>query len=70
MDPRSLIISMEKTWNLYMAREYDHAIAQAPHTLEMAPEFVPAQYTPAMALAQKGRYEEAAAASFPPGRDS
>jgi Flp pilus assembly protein TadD len=62
LDPMSLVISMEKAWNLYMAREYDSAIAQATRTLDLAPEFVPARHTLAIALAQKGRYEEAAAA--------
>ena len=62
LDPLSLVIRMEIAWNLYMARDYDGAIAQAVHTLESAPDFASARHIWGMACQQKGRYEEAAGA--------
>jgi TolB-like protein/Tfp pilus assembly protein PilF len=62
LDPMSLIINMEKAWNLYMARRFDDAIDQATHTLELSPEFVPARHTLAIALVAQHRYTEAAEA--------
>jgi TolB-like protein/Tfp pilus assembly protein PilF len=62
LDPLSLVISMEMAWNLYMARDYDRAIQQAARTLDLAPDFAPAQHALGIALEQAGRYEEAATA--------
>jgi TolB-like protein/Tfp pilus assembly protein PilF len=62
LEPLSLVIMMEIAWTLHMARNFDRAAAQARRTLELAPEFVPAEHLLGMALEQKGRYEEAAAA--------
>lgn len=62
LDPLSLSLSMEIAWNLYIARRYDDAIRQAARTLEMEPQFFPAQHALGLAYEETGRYEEARAA--------
>jgi TolB-like protein/Tfp pilus assembly protein PilF len=62
LDPLSLVISMEIAWNLYMARDYARSIQQAARTLDLAPEFLPAQHVLGLALQHVGRNEEAAVA--------
>ncbi len=59
LDPLSLSLSMEIAWNLYIARRYDDAIRQAARTLEMEPQFFPAQHALGLAYEETGRYEEA-----------
>lgn len=62
LDPLSLVISMEISWNSYMAREYDRAAEEALRTLDLQPQFAPAQHVLGLAHAQKGRFEESMAA--------
>jgi TolB-like protein/Tfp pilus assembly protein PilF len=62
LDPLSLVISMEISWNSYMAREYDRAAEEALRTLDLQPQFAPAQHVLGLAHEQKGRFEESIAA--------
>jgi TolB-like protein/Tfp pilus assembly protein PilF len=59
LDPFSLAIGMETAWNCCMARDYERGEEEALRTLEMEPQFPPAQSALGLAYAQKGRYEEA-----------
>ena len=61
LDPLCLATSTTATWARYVSGDYDGAIAQCRHTLEMDPEFVNAHRVLAAALLQTGRTEEAAA---------
>ena len=61
LDPLCLATSTTATWARYVSGDYDGAIAQCRHTLEMDPEFVNAHRVLAAALLQTGRPEEAAA---------
>ena len=55
----SLAINTGVGWCLYLARQYDEAIAQHRKTLEMDPNFVLAQIMLGMAQERKGLYPEA-----------
>ena len=61
LDPLCLATSTTATWARYVSGDYDGAIAQCRHTLEMDPEFVNAHRVLAAALLQAGRADEAAA---------
>jgi TolB-like protein/Flp pilus assembly protein TadD len=62
LDPLSLVVNMEMAWNLFMARDYEHAIEQAVSVTHFEPEFPSAQYILGLACEQQGRFEEARAA--------
>ena len=55
LDPLCLATSTTATWARYVSGDYDGAIAQCRHTLEMDPEFVNAHRVLAAALLQAGR---------------
>jgi len=59
LDPLSLVVSNEVAWNLYMARDYNRSSEQSLKTLEMQPDFAPAEYTLGLAYGQMSRHEEA-----------
>ena len=59
LDPLSLIINAELGWGLYFARQYDRAIPNARHTLEMDPGFPITHYILGLLLQQKGLFAEA-----------
>ncbi len=61
LDPLSLIISMEAAWDLYMARQYLPARAQALRTLEMDSAFPSAHHVLGLISEQTGDYEDAVA---------
>jgi tetratricopeptide (TPR) repeat protein len=58
LDPLSLAANLVLGLSLYHARDYDGAIVQFRHTLELDPAFV-ARGTLWLSLIQKGRYDEA-----------
>ncbi len=59
LDPLSLLINTDVGLQLYFARQYEPAIQQMRKTLEMDPNFVPAQRALEEAYAQSGMYKEA-----------
>lgn len=59
LDPLSLTLSMEISWHLYMARDYDRAIAQALRTLDLEPRNSTAQGILGSSYEQQGNYEAA-----------
>ncbi len=59
LDPLSLVINAELSWDLYMARDFQGAAEQAWRTLAMEPRFAPAQHTLGLAYQQMGMLEEA-----------
>jgi len=59
LDPLSLVISMEVAWNWYMTREYERSLEQSLKTLEIEPNFTPAQHTLGLAYLQLGKHTEA-----------
>jgi tetratricopeptide (TPR) repeat protein len=61
LDPLSPIISFELGVTLYYARDYDRAIQQFQRTLELEPNFPPAQQFLSASFEQKGMYDEAIA---------
>jgi tetratricopeptide (TPR) repeat protein len=61
LDPLCLATSTTATWTRYIAGDYEGAITQCRHTLEMDPEFVNAHRVLAAAQLQAGRPEDAAA---------
>ncbi len=61
LDPLSLIINFELGLAFYYARDYDRAIEQFQKTLELDPDFPPAQQFLPSAYEQKGMYGEAIA---------
>lgn len=62
LDPLSLIANMEVAWNYFMARQYKPALEESLKTLELEPEFAPANYSLGLAYEQLGRYDEAVTA--------
>ena len=62
LDPLSLVLSMEVAWNLYMARDFHRSSEQSLRTLEMQPDFAPAEHTLGLAYLQMARHQEAIAA--------
>ncbi len=61
LDPLSLSMNFSLGWRLYMAREYDQAIAQLDDTLEMDPAYLLAHIVLAQSYQQKGLYTQAIA---------
>jgi TolB-like protein/DNA-binding winged helix-turn-helix (wHTH) protein/tetratricopeptide (TPR) repeat protein len=59
LDPLSLIIATDRGEILYLARDYDRAIAQVDEVLDIEPNFLPAHYTLIFSLAQKGFFSAA-----------
>ena len=62
LDPFSLPIRVESAYNSYMARNYERALEEALRTLDLEPEFAPAQSILGQIYERQGRYEEAVAA--------
>lgn len=58
LDSLSLVYSMEIAWNWYMARDYERARQQSLKTLEIEPNFTPAQHTLGLACEQTGKHRE------------
>jgi TolB-like protein/Tfp pilus assembly protein PilF len=61
LDPFSLPIRVEAAYNAYMADDCERALEEALRTLELEPDFAPAQSILGQIYAQLGRYEEAIA---------
>ena len=61
LDPFSLPIRLESGYNAYMADDYDRALEEALRTLELEPQFAPAQSILGQIYEQQGRYDEAIA---------
>src|SRR5579864_4614130 len=59
LDPLSLSINFSLGWRLYMARQYDAAIAQSKDTLEMDPSYELPHLVLGQAYEQKGDYAQA-----------
>jgi TolB-like protein/DNA-binding winged helix-turn-helix (wHTH) protein len=59
LDPLSLSINFSLGWRLYMARQYDAAIAQSKDTLEMDPSYELPHLIVGQAYEQKGDYAQA-----------
>jgi TolB-like protein/DNA-binding winged helix-turn-helix (wHTH) protein len=59
LDPLSLSINFSLGWRLYMARQYDAAIAQLKDTLEMDPSYELPHLVVGQAYEQKGQYASA-----------
>jgi TolB-like protein/Flp pilus assembly protein TadD len=68
LDPFSLVINVQISWTLYMAREYARSKEQSMKTIEMEPEFAAAHYSLGLALEQTGKMNEAILA-FEKARD-
>ena len=62
LDPFSLPIRVEAAYNAYMSHDCERALEEALRTLELEPEFAPAQSILGQIYAQLGRYEEAISA--------
>jgi tetratricopeptide (TPR) repeat protein len=54
LDPLCLATRTTSAWTRHLAQDYDAAIAQCRHTVEMDPQFVPARRVLAAALLQAG----------------
>lgn len=63
LDPFSLPIRIEAAYNLYMARDYERALQEALRTLELEPQFAPAQSILGQIYEGLRRYDDAVAAS-------
>jgi serine/threonine-protein kinase len=61
LDPLSLLINTSVGQQLYYSRQYTAAIEQFRKTLDMDPNFVPAQHAIELAYAQNGMHREAVA---------
>lgn len=59
LDPFSLPIRVELAYNACMSRDYDRALAEALRTLDLEPQFAPAQSVLGQVYEQQGRYDEA-----------
>jgi len=59
LDPLSLSINFSLGWRLYMARQYDAAIAQLKDTLDMDPSYELPHLIVGQAYEQKGDYAQA-----------
>jgi TolB-like protein/Flp pilus assembly protein TadD len=68
LDPFSLVVNVQISWTLYMAREYARSKEQSLKTIEMEPEFAAAHYSLGLALEQSGKTHEAILA-FEKARD-
>ncbi|MFL6211011.1 MAG: winged helix-turn-helix domain-containing tetratricopeptide repeat protein [Pyrinomonadaceae bacterium] len=59
LDASSLLHSTDLGLPFYFGRQYDRAVAQFRHILELNPDFSPAQYYLGAALTHAGRHDEA-----------
>jgi TolB-like protein/Tfp pilus assembly protein PilF len=59
LDASSLLHSTDLGLPFYFGRQYDRAVAQFRHILELNPDFAPAQYYLGAALTHAGRHDEA-----------
>ena len=59
LDPLSLAINSAAGWHFYLARQYNQAIEQQQHTLDLDSSFNPAHAILGLAWAQKGEYAKA-----------
>jgi len=62
LDPFSLPIRMEAAYNAYMADDYERALEEAQRTLDLEPQFAPAQSVLGQIYEQQLRHDEAIAA--------
>jgi TolB-like protein/Tfp pilus assembly protein PilF len=62
LDPMCLTVNTSAAWVDYITHDYARAIETCRHTLDMDPEFAPANRLLAASLLQMGRTEEAVAA--------
>lgn len=62
LDPVSPIIARDLTMIRYYRREYDAALEQCDHTIELNPHFSAAYWTLGLVQEQRGDFEESAAA--------
>ena len=62
LDPLSIETNLMVAWNFYFSRRYDETIRQARYTLELDPTYFYGEMFLGMALEQKSRFREAAAA--------
>ena len=56
LDPLSLSMNFSLGWRLYMARQYDQAIAQLLNTIEMDPTYLLAHIVLGQCYEEKGQY--------------
>ena len=61
LEPFDLRINLHLGWHYLLAREYDHAIEQVNHTLEMGPDFYRARLLLGIAYGQSGSFSKAIA---------
>jgi TolB-like protein/DNA-binding winged helix-turn-helix (wHTH) protein/Tfp pilus assembly protein PilF len=61
LDPLSLIIATDRGEILYLARDFDGAIAQVREVLAVEPGFLPAHYVLVFSLVEKGEFAAALA---------
>jgi TolB-like protein/DNA-binding winged helix-turn-helix (wHTH) protein/Tfp pilus assembly protein PilF len=61
LDPLSISMNFSLGWRLYMARQYDHAIAQLHNTIEMDPTFILPHIVLGQSYEQEGDYAKAIA---------
>lgn len=61
LDPLSLSVNFSLGWRLYMAGQYDRAIAQLLNTIEMDPNYLLAHIVLGQSYEAKGMYPEAIA---------
>jgi TolB-like protein/Tfp pilus assembly protein PilF len=61
LDPLSLVIQNEVSWNLFMARQYEEALDFSLRALEMEPAFPATHHTLGLIYEQLGRFDEAVA---------
>ena len=59
LDPFSLAIRVEVAYNLYMGRNYERALEEVLRTLDLEPQFAPAQSILGCIYEQQGRYDQA-----------
>ena len=59
LDPLCLVVNTSAAWVRYLARDYDEAIEWCRHTLDMDPQFAPANRVLAAALLETGRIDDA-----------
>ena len=68
LDPFSLVVNVQISWTLFMAREYARSKEQSLKTIAMEPEFAAAHFGLGLALEQTGKMHEAILA-FEKARD-
>lgn len=62
LDPISSIISRDRAVILYYHREFESALEQSDHTIELNPHFSPAYWALGLIQEQRGDFDESAAA--------